>query len=582
MKRILLLVMVVAAANAAVLAQPNQSYSHGDPSNDEQYMLELINRARANPTKEGVRLMDTDDASVQAAYQYFNINNAATKQAFTTYPQRPPMAFHPSLLQAARNHTADMVANNFQGHNGSNGSTLDQRYTAVGYQSQGQWGENVSAYSNSVWYGHCGLNVDWGTQNQIELGHRSNIMNFKNAIYTEIGIGITKTLGGLQSGTVGPYVITQDFGMRTIRYITGVVYDDKNSNGFYDPGEGLSGVRVEPSRGTYYAITSSSGGYAIPFTGSGAVTVVASGGPLTAPITQNTTFSSDNIKVDFIPVAQKPGAVTLLLPASKASVPRANVAFSWNAASFAEVYEIVVAKDQNFTPSSVVFTKEVSATGTTSDMPECGKTYYWRVRASNAVGDGAWSAALQFSTTGSAPGSPTLAGPKGAFSVDVSSTQSFTWSATAGASAYHIRLSTQANMSAPFFQDSTVGSNATNVDAAVLPSSGKFYWQVRSYNECGWSVWSSSAEATSTVTSVDEFTESGLAVSVVPNPVLDNGSIRISAPHDGPVNITIVDQMGRVMISGHQIESLSGLAAGMYTVIVDAVGARATTRFVKQ
>jgi hypothetical protein len=40
--------------------------------------------------------------------------------------------------------------------------------------------------------------------------------------------------------------------------------------------------------------------------------------------------------------------------------------------------------------------------------------------------------------------------------------------------------------------------------------------------------------------------------------------------------------MGRVMISGHQIESLSGLAAGMYTVIVDADGARATTRFVKQ
>ena len=73
-------------------AQANQLYSHGDPTPEEQQMLEMVNRARANPTEEGIRLMDTDDARVQGAYSYFNINKTATKAAFTAYPQRPPLA----------------------------------------------------------------------------------------------------------------------------------------------------------------------------------------------------------------------------------------------------------------------------------------------------------------------------------------------------------------------------------------------------------------------------------------------------------------------------------------------------------
>jgi hypothetical protein len=121
-----------------------------------------------------------------------------------------------------------MVAKNFQGHTGSDGSSMSDRYVRVGYQSQGMFGENVAAYSNSVWHGHCGLNVDWGTQNQIDLGHRKNIMNFENYNYTEIGIGISYTGAGIPN--VGPYVITQNFGMRGQRYVVGVIFDDKNKN----------------------------------------------------------------------------------------------------------------------------------------------------------------------------------------------------------------------------------------------------------------------------------------------------------------------------------------------------------------
>lgn len=591
MSRSIILLAALVLASYTSIAQPSQVYSHGDPTPDEQYMLELINRARANPTEEGIRLMDTEDPSVQAAYSYFNINKAATKQAFTTYPQRPPLAFHPALIQAARVHTADMVANNFQGHVGSNGSTLDQRYAAVGYVPQGQWGENVSAYSNSVWYGHCGLNVDWGTQNQIDLGHRSNIMNFKGAVYTEIGIGITKTSGGLQQGTVGPYVITQDFGIRTVRYITGVVYNDKNGNGFYDVGEGLEGVRVEPSRGTYYAVTSTSGGYAIPFTGSGSVTIVASGGPLTAPITQQASFGSDNIKIDFVPASLKPGSITLLVPANAATVNRIDVSFDWNPTAFAEEYELQVASAQSFAANTIVFTSRKSTTGNRSDMPECGKTYYWRVRAHNSVGAGAWSSVFSFSTSGRAVNPPTLAGPKGAFSVDFDKMQAFTWAAVNGATSYHVRLATQANMSAPIFQDSAVTTTSINVSASLLPTTGPVYWQVRSYNECGWSNWSATAQASATLTGVDELLDPMFSVMAAPNPMSDDGAIRINTLHAGEMHVTIIDGAGAVVIDAvvnvhegvdnYTLPGLSILGAGSYTVIVSNSSERASARFIK-
>ena len=40
----------------AVSAPTATLYSHGNPTAEEQYILELVNRARANPAEEGLRL----------------------------------------------------------------------------------------------------------------------------------------------------------------------------------------------------------------------------------------------------------------------------------------------------------------------------------------------------------------------------------------------------------------------------------------------------------------------------------------------------------------------------------------------
>src|SRR5438067_2171580 len=43
---------------------PLQVYSIGDPTGEETFVLECINRARANPAEEGHRLATTTDADV--------------------------------------------------------------------------------------------------------------------------------------------------------------------------------------------------------------------------------------------------------------------------------------------------------------------------------------------------------------------------------------------------------------------------------------------------------------------------------------------------------------------------------------
>ncbi|MFL6590435.1 MAG: CAP domain-containing protein [Chthoniobacterales bacterium] len=283
---------------------PNsQLYSIGSPTNDEQYYLELINRARANPTAEGIRLATTTDSSVQGAYSALGVNLVLMQSQFALIPPAAPLSMNSTLLTAARAHTQNMLQNNYQGHTGPDGvlTTRLASYTAV----NGNWsiGENVYAYSKSVWYGHAGFQVDWGGTAatggmQSPPGHRENI---HSATFREIGVGVVLGSNGGSTG-VGPQLVTQDFGTQggLLPFVTGVVYRDLNGNGFYDPGEGLSGVTVTIPNSNYYAVTASSGGYSVPVPGNGSYPVTFSGGGV--PTTQKTAtvVGGQNVKTDYV------------------------------------------------------------------------------------------------------------------------------------------------------------------------------------------------------------------------------------------------------------------------------------------
>jgi len=280
-----------------------QLYSIGDPTNEEQYYLELINRARANPTAEGNRLALTTDPNVLSAYNAFGVNLVLMQSQFVLILPAPPLSMNSTLMNAARAHSQNMLQNNYQGHSGPDGS-LTTRLAGYTAGANG-WsaGENVYAYSKSVWYGHAGFEVDWGGSAaaggmQSPPGHRQNI---HSANFREVGVGVVLGSSG-GSGGVGPQLVTQDFGTvgGLLPFVTGVVYRDPNNNGFYDPGEGLGGVTVTIANVNSYAVTASSGGYSVPVSGSGSYTVTFSGG--SAPTTQKnvSVLNGQNAKVDYI------------------------------------------------------------------------------------------------------------------------------------------------------------------------------------------------------------------------------------------------------------------------------------------
>jgi hypothetical protein len=87
---------------------------------------------------------------------------------------------------------------------------------------------------------------------------------------------------------VGPQVITGNLcyadpgtADHYNRFLVGTVWNDSNANDQYDPGEGIGGVRVEPDRGGFFAVTANSGGYAIPITEAGDYVVTFSGSMIT-------------------------------------------------------------------------------------------------------------------------------------------------------------------------------------------------------------------------------------------------------------------------------------------------------------
>jgi len=280
-----------------------QLYSIGDPTNDEQYYLELINRARANPTAEGIRLATTTDANVLGAYAALGVNLVLMQAQFVLISPQPPLSMNATLLDAARAHSQNMLQNNYQGHTGPDGSITTRLAAYTAGPNSWSIGENVYAYSKSVWYGHAGFEVDWGGTAltggmQSPPGHRENI---HSPDFREVGVGVVLGSNG-GSGGVGPQLVTQDFGTKggLLPFVTGVVYRDLNNNGFYDPGEGIGGVTVTIANVDSYAVTAASGGFSVPVPGSGTYTVTFSGGSVPTTAKSVSVVNAQNVKADYI------------------------------------------------------------------------------------------------------------------------------------------------------------------------------------------------------------------------------------------------------------------------------------------
>ncbi len=227
-------------------------YDAGSPDAHEQLLLELVNRARANPPAEAAR---------------FGIDLNEGLAAGTISPDaKPPLAMHPRLVEAARAHSAWMLENDTFSHTGEDGSTVSQRIAASGYVLSAPYatGENLS------WGGTSGvIDVDLSTPARhralfLSPGHRVNICS---PDFDEVGHGLL--LGVFHSGGTdwNAQMFTAKFARSKATpspFLVGVAYYDFNGNGSYDPGEGIGGVRIDVEGGSWFNETGLAGGYAVP------------------------------------------------------------------------------------------------------------------------------------------------------------------------------------------------------------------------------------------------------------------------------------------------------------------------------
>ena len=235
----------------------------------EQYLLELINRDRANPNQA---------ASLYGIGLNDDINDP---EKMISGDAKQPLAFNFLLNDAANFHSQWMIDNNIFAHEGVehagpfHGSTnqtgthrdrADDRMRDAGYQFTGSWtwGENLSKASSGTTTGTINLNASLIRQINEGLfkspSHRPNVMgdNFR-----EVGLAALK-------GDFDNYdslLVTEKFAKSgSDIFLTGVAFDDLiEDDDFYSVGEGLTGVEVTAVRQSdnqqFTTTTTSTGGY---------------------------------------------------------------------------------------------------------------------------------------------------------------------------------------------------------------------------------------------------------------------------------------------------------------------------------
>lgn len=261
------------------------------PSPVEEYYLQLLNDARFNPAAYGVSLG-------------LNLSNVAPSQ---------PLAMNTSLVESARLHSQDMIAQNYFAHVTPQGVDPGGRIAATGFNAT-SWAESIETNTNpstfgggfspsyAAWdagYSLGDLIVDQGVP---DLGHRVMLLDIggQDHAMQQVGIGIASqdsTSGGFayrQTDTTIDLASTNTVGP----FLTGVVFNDSAGNGEYQPGEGLGGVTITVA-GVGATTTLDAGGYSMSLA-PGTYTVTASGGALSAPIARTVVVGSDNVQLNFV------------------------------------------------------------------------------------------------------------------------------------------------------------------------------------------------------------------------------------------------------------------------------------------
>ncbi|PRY26017.1 Cysteine-rich secretory protein family protein [Aliiruegeria haliotis] len=259
----------------------------------EQFLIELINRARLAPDAE-------------AARYGIDLNEGLSPLTLES-GSRQVLAPNAALNAASAAHSAWMLRSDTFSHTGSGGSSHSQRFEDAGYGSWWRTGENIA------WRGSTG-SIDGNDaialnhqQLFLSAGHRKNLLGDS---FREIGVG--HEMGSFTTSSGGTYnasMLTEGFALGGSEvFVTGVVYRDRDGDGFYSIGEGTGGItastRYKDSAGASRSDTDRGGahdhgGYVLELASpDGMVTATLGDGTVTA--TARLDLSDGNVKLDLV------------------------------------------------------------------------------------------------------------------------------------------------------------------------------------------------------------------------------------------------------------------------------------------
>jgi hypothetical protein len=246
---------------------------------EEQLVIELINRARANPAAEAARLG-------------LDLNDGLPPGTISASP-KPPLAPNQMLIEAAAAHSQDMIDRDFFAHLNPDGDGPGDRIAAEGYSARA-WAENIALHVGAA-EAHDALFRS--------AGHRQNMLR---DTYRELGVGVRER----DDWGVN---MTETFAYRTGRaFLTGLAFSDQAvADSFFTAGEGLANVTITATARTggtsYTTTTGPTGGYSLQVP-SDTYDLTATGGELTKPLgISGVGLGTTNVKVDFVVPYLEPG-----------------------------------------------------------------------------------------------------------------------------------------------------------------------------------------------------------------------------------------------------------------------------------
>ncbi len=195
-----------------------------------------------------------------------------------------------------------------------------------------------------------------------------------------------------------------------------------------------------------------------------------------------------------------PAAPMLLYPPNNATGVSLTPTLDWNDVPSATTYRVQVSTNSGFTTTVVnMLTGSSSQYTIPSGVLSYNVQYYWRVRASNAGGDGQWSSVWNFTTSIQPPAAPTLISPPN-MATGISLTPLLDWSDVTGASYYRVQMSTLSSFATTVLDVSNITQSQFNVPSGVLTGNTQYYWRVCAYNEGGQGPWASAFRFTTVQT----------------------------------------------------------------------------------